>query len=117
MLSNVTEFKIIGNNNNETVQGDNITLSCTTTMGEPSPRVEIRKESTAINSTTASSTSETTLLYHFGRISKDDSDTYSCQVTTDGITSAKTLQLDVKCELKFRIELKFPTTPLFRIAL
>ena len=98
VLSNVTEFKTIGRNTGEIRQGDNVTLSCTTTMGQPLPLVEIRKENTVKNSTIASNTSETTILYHFDRISKDEKGRYSCQVTTQEFTSKRSLQLDVKCE-------------------
>lgn len=99
MLSNVTEFKTLGNRN-ETVQGDNITLSCTATVGEPSPELEIRnlEENSVLNSSKVNDTASTTLLYHFGRISKEDSGTYSCRVTTDGYTSARNFELNVKCE-------------------
>lgn len=109
MLSNITEFKTIGGNNDEIVQGDNITLSCTTTVGEPSPSIEMRKGITVLNSSTASNTSSTTLLYSFERISKDASGTYSCQVNTDGFMSTENLQLDVKCEWKLRFNLMFAT--------
>ncbi|CAB4012301.1 hemicentin-1-like [Paramuricea clavata] len=96
VLSNITEFKAFGNNTDEIVQGDNITLSCTTTVGEPLPIIQMRKGITVLNSCTASSISPTTLLYSFERISKDASGTYSCQVNTDGFTPTRNLQLDVK---------------------
>ncbi|CAB4029511.1 neural cell adhesion molecule 2-like [Paramuricea clavata] len=96
VLSNITEFKAFGNKTDEIVQGDNITLSCTTTVGEPLPIIQMRKGITVLNSSTASSISPTTLLYSFERISKDASGTYSCQVNTDGFTPTRNLQLDVK---------------------
>ena len=99
MLSNVTAFKTIGNRN-ETVQGDNITLSCTATVGQPSPKLEIQNlnGNKVLNSTNVNDTANTTLLYHFGQISKEDSGTYSCRVTTEGYTSEQDLELRVKCE-------------------
>ena len=101
MLSNVTAFKTLGNRN-EIVQGDNTTLSCTATVGIPSPELEIQNlEGNSIdvlNSTKVNDTANTTLLYHFGQISKEDSGTYSCRVTTDGYASSQNLELSVKCE-------------------
>lgn len=102
VLSNVTEFKIVNRKKDDrsyVVQNDNITLSCTTTVGEPSPTVEIRKGNTPLTSSKANSTMNTTLLYHFKPVSKDDSGLYTCQVTTDDdYTSSKNLALEVKCK-------------------
>ena len=97
VLSNITSFKTI-DKRNETVEGDNITLSCTTTVGEPSPQLEIRKGRNVLNSSKVNDTEITTLLYHFEPISKDDSGIYSCRVTTDGYTSDQSLELKVKCK-------------------
>lgn len=102
MLSNITTFAIIGGNNNLTVHtvlmDDNVTISCTTTKGLPSPVIEIRKDTELRKSSIGSNTSETTLLYNFERISKKASGKYSCQVNTGGYLSTQTLQLEVKCE-------------------
>jgi len=73
-------------------------------MSQPSPFVEIRRGNTVKNSTRASNTSETSILYHFDQISKDEEGSYSCRVTTQEFKSEKSFQLDVKCEWKWNIE-------------
>ena len=115
MLSNVTEFKTIGNNS-EIVDGDNITLLCTTTMGQPSPRIEIRKPNgDLLINDTASSTGQTRTQYDFDQISKGERGTYSCQVTTEKFTSRKSLRLDIKCKLEFSVKLIFRTKQPFTL--
>lgn len=98
VLSNVTQFKA---DNDDIVQGDNVTLSCTVTSGEPSPRIKIQKGSVELNKSVAMETGFTTLKYYFGAISEKDKGRYFCQVTTQGYISTKVYELKVKYPPKF----------------
>ncbi|XP_028401488.1 contactin-1a-like [Dendronephthya gigantea] len=100
VLSNITKFKAVNpekDDGSDVVQNDNITLSCTTTMGEPSPTVEIRKDDKRLNHSTVSNARNTTLLYHLNPVTKDDRGSYTCRVITDNdYISVKNLVLQVK---------------------
>ncbi|XP_046852647.1 contactin-2-like isoform X1 [Xenia sp. Carnegie-2017] len=96
-LSNVTDFRVINVAQNVVVQGTEVTLSCTATVGKPSSNIELLKGTNVLNSSMTSATSSMTVFYNFKNITKEDSGEYICEVkTTNGYVSRKVLQLSVK---------------------
>ena len=99
VLSNVTDFRVINVAQNDVVQGTEVTLSCTATVGKPSSNIELLKGTNVLNSSMTSATSSMTVFYNFKNITKEDSGEYICEVkTTNGYVSRKVLQLSVKCK-------------------
>ncbi|XP_046852653.1 cell adhesion molecule 2-like isoform X2 [Xenia sp. Carnegie-2017] len=97
VLSNVTDFRVINVAQNDVVQGTEVTLSCTATVGKPSSNIELLKGTNVLNSSMTSATSSMTVFYNFKNITKEDSGEYICEVkTTNGYVSRKVLQLSVK---------------------
>ena len=98
VLSNVTKFET---NSDDIKQGDNITLSCTVTKGVPSPKIEILKDTTVINTSLGSDTEERTLRHPISSISRQASGKYFCRVTTMGTRAKNVSMLDVTVKCKY----------------